>query len=133
MPRSVSSPEASPRALRRTLGLWQAAWAGIGVILGAGVYALIGPGAALAGRALWLSFVVAGVTAAFSGYSYARLGAMRPKASPEFQYTALAFGPQAGFVAGWLMLVGDVAATASVALGFGGYLSHLAGTPAVAG
>jgi APA family basic amino acid/polyamine antiporter len=114
--------------LRRTLGLWQVSVTGVGVILGAGVYALIGPAAALAGRSLWLSFVLAGVAAALTAHSYARLGALRPKASPEFQYTALAFGPDVGFVAGWLMLVGDVAAAASVALGFGGYLGHLLGT-----
>jgi len=118
-------------SLKRTLGLWQVSVAGIGVILGAGVYALIGPAAGLAGDALWLAFLVAGVTAALTAYSYARLGAMRPKASPEFQYTALAFGPRIGFVAGWLMLVADMCAAAAVALGFGGYLAHFAGTPVV--
>lgn len=123
----------SERTLRRTLGLWQVSLTGIGVILGAGVYALIGPAAARAGRGLWLSFVLAGAAAALTAYSYAHLGAMRPKASPEFQYTALAFGPDVGFVAGWLMLGGDIAAAASVALGFGGYLSHLIGTPQLVG
>ena len=89
----------------------------------------LGPAAALAGSALWLSFLLAGLVAALTAYSYARLGAIRPKASPEFQYTALAFGDDVGFIAGWLMLVGDIAAAASVALGFGGYLGHLLGTP----
>jgi APA family basic amino acid/polyamine antiporter len=117
--------------LERTLNLWQVSVAGIGVILGAGVYALIGPAAGLAGDALWLAFVVAGLVAGLTAYSYARLGAMRPKASPEFQYTALAFGPRIGFVAGWLMLVADVCAAGAVALGFGGYLAHFAGTPVV--
>jgi APA family basic amino acid/polyamine antiporter len=131
---SPSAP-APPRttALRRSLGLWQVSLAGIGVILGAGVYALIGPAAAEAGSALWLAFVVAGAAAALTAYAYARLGALRPRASPEFQYTALGFGPRAGFVAGWLMLFADIAAAASVALGFGGYLGHLTGLPLVAG
>jgi len=124
--------ESEPR-LRRTLSLWQVSLTGVGVILGAGVYALIGPAAAHAGRGLWLSFLLAGAAAALTAYSYARLGAMRPKASPEFQYTALAFGPNIGFVAGWLMLGGDIAAAASVALGFGGYLSHVTGTPLLVG
>jgi APA family basic amino acid/polyamine antiporter len=123
----------SEGTLRRTLGLWQVSLTGIGVILGAGVYALIGPAAGHAGRGLWLSFILAGAAAALTAYSYARLGAMRPKASPEFQYTALAFGPNIGFMAGWLMLGGDIAAAASVALGFGGYLSHLVGTPLLFG
>jgi amino acid transporter len=123
----------TPRALRRTLGLWQVSAAGIGVILGAGVYALIGPAAAHAGQALWLAFLLAGVAAVLTAYSYARLGAMRPRTSPEFQYTALAFGQDVGFVAGWLMLVGDIAAAASVALGFGGYLEHLTGSDVTVG
>jgi len=118
----------TPRSLRRTLSLWQVSAAGVGVILGAGVYALIGPAAAHAGQGLWLAFLLAGVAAVLTAYSYARLGAMRPKTSPEFQYTALAFGREVGFVAGWLMLVGDIAAAASVALGFGGYLAHLTGS-----
>ena len=45
-----------PGTLRRTLSLWQVSLSGVGVILGAGVYALIGPAAAQAGSALWLSF-----------------------------------------------------------------------------
>lgn len=119
--------------LRRTLGLWQVSFTGVGVILGAGVYALIGPAAALAGPGLWLAFILAGAAAAFTAYSYARFAAMRPKTSPEFQYTALAFGADVGFVAGWLMLLGDIAAASSVALGFGGYLNHLVGTPIAVG
>ena len=119
-------------ALRRSLGLWRAALSGVGVILGAGVYALIAPAAGRAGGALWIAFLVAGVAAALTAYSYARLGRLRPRNSPEFQYTALAFGPRAGFVAGWLMLAADLLAAATVALGFGGYLAHLAGTPVTA-
>ena len=72
---------------------------------------------------------MAGLTA----YSYARVGSMQPKNSPEFQYTALAFGPRIGFVAGWLMLAADLLAVATVALGFGGYLAHLTGVPVVIG
>ncbi len=118
-----------PRGLRRVLKLWQVSLAGIGVILGAGVYALIAPAAAEAGGALWLAFVLAGAAAALTAYAYARLGRIQPKTSPEFQYTALAFGPRIGFVAGWLMFVGDISAAGAVALGFGGYLQHLTGIP----
>jgi APA family basic amino acid/polyamine antiporter len=121
-----------PLSLRRALGLWQVSLAGIGVILGAGVYALVGPAAAQAGNALWLSFLLAGLTAGLTAYAYARLGRLVPRNAPEFQYTALAFGPTVGFIAGWLMLAADVLATGAVALGFAGYLRHLAGTPLTA-
>jgi len=87
-------------ALRRTLGLWHVTVSGVGVILGAGVYALVAPAALRAGSALWLAFLIAALAAGFTAYAYARLGRMRPKDSPEFQYTTLAFGPRIGFVAG---------------------------------
>lgn len=125
----VDSAGAPPRVLRRTLGLWQVTVSGVGVILGAGVYALVGPASARAGSALWLSFLIAALAAGLTAYSYGRLAQRRPKDSPEFQYTALAFGPRVGFVAGWLMLVADLLAASAVAIGFGGYLAHLAGTP----
>src|SRR5262249_42242810 len=114
------------------LSLWQVTLSGVGVILGAGVSALTGPAAAQAGNALWLAFLLAGLTAGLTAYAYARLARLAPKNSPEFQYTALAFGPRVGFVAGSLMLVADVLAAAVVTLGFGGYLEHLAGTPTTA-
>ena len=101
------------------------------MILGAGVYALIGPAAGQAGNALWLAFVLAGLTAGLTAYAYARLARLAPRNSPEFQYTALAFGARPGFVAGTLMLLADVLAAATVTIGFGGYLEHLAGTPTV--
>ena len=98
-------------SLRRTLSLWQVSLSGIGVILGAGV-------------SLWLSFLLAGMTAGLT--AYARLARLAPKNSPEFQHTALAFGPRLGFVAGALMLIADVLSAAAVTIGFGGYLAHLA-------
>src|SRR4029434_1968627 len=113
--------EVSERSeLRRELGLWQVSLTGIGVILGAGVYALVGPAAALAGNALWLALLLAGITAGLTAYAYAQLGRLAPRNSPEFQYTALAFGPTTGFVAGSLMLAADILATAAVTIGFGG-------------
>jgi amino acid transporter len=124
----MSAPE-----LRRTLGLWQVTVSGVGVILGAGVYALVGPAAARAGGGLWLSFVIAAAAAALTAYSYGRLAQRRPRDSPELQYTTLAFGPRVGFVAGWLMLVADLMAAGAVALGFGGYLAHLVDLPVVPG
>ncbi|HUG37203.1 MAG TPA: amino acid permease [Candidatus Limnocylindrales bacterium] len=125
--RAATGPERP--ALRRTLGVWRVTLTGVGVILGAGVYALVGPAAAQAGGAMWLAFLLAGLTASLTAYSYARFARLRPKDSPEFQYTEMAFGLTVGFVAGWLMLAGDLLAAATVALGFGGYLAHVTGTP----
>ena len=120
-----------PATLRRTLGLWPVALSGVGVILGAGVYALIAPAAREAGNALWAAFLLAALTAGLTAYAYARLAAVRSKNSPEFQCTSRAFGPGAGFIAGWLMIAASLLAAATVALGFGGYVRHLVGTSTV--
>jgi basic amino acid/polyamine antiporter, APA family len=134
LPTAPHATDATPTGkLHRTLSLWQVALAGTGTVLGAGIYALIGPAAGRAGGALWMGFLLAGIAAGATAYVYVRFSHMSPRNSPEFQYTALAFGPHAGFVAGWLMLAADLLAAATVALGFGGYLSHLTGWPIVFG
>ncbi|MBI4015036.1 MAG: amino acid transporter, partial [Candidatus Aenigmarchaeota archaeon] len=66
--------------LKKELSLWTATLYGVGIILGAGIYVLIGQGAAIAGDALWMSFVVAALIAFFTGMSYAELAGMFPKA-----------------------------------------------------
>ena len=86
-------PTGPGRTLQRRLGLWSASLTGIGVILGAGIYALVGPAAGQAGGAIWLSFLVAALIAGLTGYSYARFVTIVPKNSPEFQYASVAFGP----------------------------------------
>ena len=122
MERKAKEPEAG---LSRRLGLLPATLAGIGVILGAGIYVLVGVASKQAGNAVWLSFLIAAVVAGFSGLSYARLGRLRPKNAPEFQYLSMAFGRTPGFLAGWLVLWATVISSAAVALGFADYLQHL--------
>ncbi|MCL7414290.1 MAG: amino acid permease, partial [ANME-2 cluster archaeon] len=78
--------------LKRELGLFEVTMAGVGVILGAGIYALIGQAAGLAGNSVWISFCLAALIALFTGLSYAELSSMYPKASAEYEYTANAFG-----------------------------------------
>jgi nucleotide-binding universal stress UspA family protein len=67
--------------LKRTLGLFEVTLSGIGIILGAGIYALIGEAAGLAGNAVWISFAISSLVALFTGLSYAELAPMFPKAS----------------------------------------------------
>jgi APA family basic amino acid/polyamine antiporter len=123
----------SEPALRRHLGLWQLSIAGIGTILGAGIYALIGAAAAEGGSYTWLSFAVAALVAAFTALSYAELAAMFPSAGAGYAYALRAFGDDVGFVTGWLTITGSIVAAAAVALGFGGYLEVLGGPDRIAG
>lgn len=118
-------------ALKRELGLFEATFAGVGVILGAGIYALIGEAAGLAGNSVWISFGLAALIAIFTGLSYAELSSMYPKASAEYEYTNNAFGGRLAFVIGWLIIFSGVVGASAVSLGFAGYFNALFGIPMI--
>jgi APA family basic amino acid/polyamine antiporter len=108
--------------LKRNVSLFQALMYGIGLILGAGIYVLIGDVADIAGNALWASFAIAAVIATFTGLSYAELTSMFPKAAAEFTFVKNAFENKlAAFVVGWMITSVAVASAAAVASGFAGY------------
>lgn len=117
--------------LRRILGLFEVTVSGIGIILGAGIYVLIGQAAGLCGNAVWLAFAGAAVIALLTGLSYAELSSIFPRAGAEYDYVKNAFGADAAFVTGWLVFLSGILAAATVALGFGGYFHALTGIPIV--
>ncbi len=118
--------------LEPRLGLFQVTMYGVGLILGAGIYVLVGQAAALAGDLVWASFLLAAGVALFTGLSYAELSAMYPKSAAEYVYVRKAFGsPFFAYLVGWLIVFAAVVSAATVALGFGGYLASLAGLPAI--
>jgi APA family basic amino acid/polyamine antiporter len=119
----------APDQLERTLGLASCTLLGVGVILGAGIYALVGKAAGLAGNAVWLSFVMAAIVAGLTGLSYAELASFIPRAGGEYHYAQRAFGRRVAFVVSWLLLAGLAVAAAAVALGFAGYLTALTDIP----
>ena len=118
-------------ALKRELSLWQTTMMGIGIIIGAGIYALLGKAAGMAGNGIWISFIVAAFVAALTGLSYAELSSIFPKAGAEYVYTKKAFGRRLAFLVGWLIIIGGIIASATVALGFAGYFFSLSGIPII--
>ena len=116
-------------ALERTLSLPAVAISGIGIILGAGVYALIGEAAYLSGNALWLSFLFSALIAAFTGLSYMELSSMFTEASAEYGYTSRSFGGPPEFIIGAMVILSGIVGASTVALGFAGYFSTFTGFP----
>ena len=109
--------------LRRALGFPSLAFYGIGLILGAGIYSILGEAAGLAGKPLWWAFLLASVTALLTGLSYAELATMHPKAGAEYVYLSEAW-PRAAWLrrgVGWTLAGAGAATAATVALAFGGY------------
>jgi APA family basic amino acid/polyamine antiporter len=114
--------------LKRELGLPSLTLYGIGVIIGAGIYSLIGVGAGLAGGALWLAFLIAAVIAFFTSLSYMELTGIMSREAAEYHYARRAFGREApAFLVGWIHAAANVSFAATVAIAFAGYLYPLTG------
>ena len=95
---------------------------GTGLILGAGIYVLIGDVASIAGNAMWISFILAAIIAAFTGLSYAELASMFPKSAAEYVYVKNAFRSKiVAFLVGWVTIFVAIVSAAAVAIGFSSY------------
>jgi basic amino acid/polyamine antiporter, APA family len=117
--------------LKRSLGLGSLVFYGVGMILGAGIYSIVGKAAGLAGHSLWMSFLVAAITAALSALSYAELSTLVPKAGAEYAFLSFAF-PRKRWLAttsGFMMFFSAAATAAAVSLAFAGYLAHFLNLP----
>lgn len=113
--------------LKKELNLLEITLVGIGNILGAGIYVLMGKAAGLAGNMVWFSFLFAGATAALSALSYMELASMYPRAGAEYEFVKRAFGDRIGLFVGLLVVFFVVITSSAVALGFGRYFSNLFG------
>ena len=111
--------------LKRALGLAECVFFGVGSILGAGIYTLIGKVAGLSGNFIWLSFMIASVAAMCTAFSYAELSAAFPKSGGEYVYAKKAFGQKTGTFLGVMISLNGIVSGATVAVGFAGYLSGL--------
>ena len=115
--------------LKKELSFLQIVFYGVGIILGAGIYVLIGEAAGIAGNAVWISFGFAALIAAFTGLSYAELSSMYSKDAAEYVYAQNAFKkPWLSFGIEWIMIFTGIVSAATVALGFGRYFNFLFGS-----
>jgi amino acid transporter len=110
-------------SLKPVLGPVQLTFYAVGMIVGAGVYSVIGGAAGIAQDGLWLSFAIGALVALLTGFSYAEMATAHPIAGAEYIYIRKA-APRADWAAfgvGTIILLGGGATAATVAIGFGGY------------
>ncbi|MFE5670421.1 APC family permease [Agromyces sp. NPDC056523] len=120
-----SNGRAGPPAGPRRMTVLQATFIGVGSMVGAGIFALLGSAGAVAGAAVWLSFLIAGLIAALQGYSFAKLGSTYPSGGGILTYLSKGFGEgHVTAIGAWLFYTAGSIVTAMVAASFGGYTSE---------
>jgi len=110
-----------PSRLARRLGLFDAVVIGLGAMIGAGVFAAIGPAASAAGSGLLVGLAIAAIVAYCNATSSAQLAAIYPESGGTYVYGRERLGSFWGFLAGWGFVVGKTASCAAMALTFGSY------------
>ena len=79
------------KAPKEYLSLWSVIALGIGSMVGAGIFALMGQATLMAGKNVYWSFILGGVAALLSGYTYAKLGSRYPGSGGIMDYFNEAF------------------------------------------
>jgi amino acid transporter len=124
----VTNTSESATGAPTKLNVRQAAFIGVGAMVGAGIFALLGSAGEVAGAAVWISFLIAGAVAGLQGYSFAKFGARYPSAGGLLEYVVRSFGNgHATGVIAWLILAANAIVTGMVAVSFGSYASSVVG------
>ncbi|MBS7626075.1 amino acid permease [Candidatus Bathyarchaeota archaeon] len=114
--------------LEPTLSLFDAISIGLGAIIGGGIFVVTGIAAGLAGPALILSILIAAIISLVTAMSFAELTAWLPAEGSVYEFSYRLVSPIVGYSAGWMWIVSNIFAGATVSLGFGYYLTALAPT-----
>ena len=121
----MSTADKASGSLKRTFGLATLVAFGVGDILGAGIYGLIGKVAGHVGYACWTSFAAALIVAALTGLSYAELGSRLPRSAGEAYFAQRAFRLQwLAYLIGFLVLLSGIVSVSTVSHIFAGYLKE---------
>lgn len=111
----------APTSLARKLTGFDAVVVGLGAMIGAGVFAVVGPAAGAAGSGVLLALLIAALVAWCNALSSAQLAARHPESGGAYVYGRRRLGELWGFLAGWGFVVGKLASCAAMALTFASY------------
>jgi APA family basic amino acid/polyamine antiporter len=110
-------------APRPGLSLFDAVNISLGSIIGAGIFVILGAAAAVAGPALIVSVLIAALVSLLTGFAAAELSRMYPRSGGVYVFARETLSGFWGFLVGWVWLFSNIVAGATVAVGFGHYLS----------
>ncbi len=111
--------------LSREMSLLDATLIGVGAMIGAGIFVLIGIAAGVAGPALLITFLLNGMVALFTAMSYAELGSCYHDAGGGYLWVKEGLPRWNGFISGWMSWFAHAVACSLYAIGFGAYFEHV--------
>ena len=114
--------------LKRAIGPFDLTALGLGAIIGTGIFVILGEAIGDAGPAIVLSFVLAGITCAFSALSYSELASSIPVSGSAYTYAYATLGELIAWIIGWDLILEYGVSVAAVAVGWGEYLNSLLDT-----
>ncbi|MFL1428224.1 MULTISPECIES: amino acid permease [unclassified Nocardiopsis] len=116
---------AAGAGLQRHMGFWQLSMIGIGATLGTGIFVVLGEAVPVAGPAVMISFVLAGITALFSALAYAEMAGMIPASGSAYSYSYATIGEFMAWICGWCLMLTYGVSVAAVGVGWGQYINEL--------
>lgn len=116
--------DASTGGLRRTFGVFQLTMISVGATLGTGILVILGEAVPIAGPAVWLAFILAGITALLSAVSYAEMAGMVPVSGSSYSYSYATLGEGVAWVCGWCLVLEYAVSVAAVAVGAADYVNE---------
>src|SRR5271155_1659066 len=119
------SRETGDHSLKRTLGVFQLTALGVGAIIGAGIFVMVGLGTQYAGPGLSLSFVLSGLGCAFAGLCYAEFAALIPLAGSAYTYAYAALGELIAWIIGWDLTLEYAMGASTVSSGWSNHFIEL--------
>ena len=112
------------RKLVRSFGVLQLTMISVGATLGTGIFVILGDSVPMAGPAIFISFLIAGVAALLSAISYAEMAGMVPVSGSSYSYTYATLGEGMAWICGWCLVLEYAVSVAAVAVGAGQYINE---------
>ncbi len=127
----IRDSEHGENRLKRVLGSFDVTMVGIGAIIGAGIFAMVGEAAVgvasghPAGPALILSFVLTAIACGFAALCYAEFAAMVPISGSAYSYAYATLGELVAWIIGWDLIIEYAIGNVAVAISWAGYFKEL--------
>ncbi len=125
---AILNKKLKPLKFERTIGLFGATTIGVGALLGAGIYVLIGSAANIAGPSVIYSYLLCGALAFVTTIMYADLSRIIPRSGGGYTYVYSILGSTGGFFTGWFLALGSILASSLYAIGFAEYAVSVSGS-----